>query len=302
MMTNPRLKIGKRRQSRSSIRAIVIASLFFLTSRETGAQQPAGRPEFEVAAIRASGDCTGGGKPQTGRLTLRCITASALIQMAYGYFADGVSYTPNILHLRGTQGWMNSDHYDITATANGEPSQAIMRGPMLQRLLEDRFHLQFHREKEQGPVFFLTAAKGGIRMPKTADGSCSPVDLTRAGNLEIAALAEPCATETRRQSGRLLSVTVHGISLTNLADGLLSQLAERTVIDRTGLSGLFDFHLEYTPDQNNQPDQSGSGKTVDPDVPSFLTAMQEQSGLKLTRGTGPVPVFIIDHMERPSAN
>jgi uncharacterized protein (TIGR03435 family) len=193
---------------------------------------------------------------------------------------------------------MNSDRYDITATAHGEPSQAIMRGPMLQGLLEDRFHLQVHREKEQGPVYFLTVAKGGIRMPKTVDGSCSPVDLKRAGNPEAVPLAEPCATQTRRQNGRLLFVTVHGISLTYLADGLLSQLAERTVIDRTGVSGLFDFHLEYTLDQNTQPDQSSG----DPDVPSFFTAMQEQPGLKLTRGTGPVPVFIIDHVERPSAN
>jgi uncharacterized protein (TIGR03435 family) len=289
--------------SPASIRTIVAGSIFFLISVETRAQQQAGNPQFEVASIRTSGDCTGGGKPQVGRLTLNCITVSALIQMAYGYFADGVSYTPNVLHLRGdVPAWVNSDRYDIAAKASGEPSQAVMRGPMLQRLLEDRFHLQFHREKEQGRVYFLTVAKGGIRMPKTADDGCSPVDLKRAGNPEAASAAVPCGTEVRRQSGRVLSVTVHGISLSDLAEGLLSQLAERTVLDRTGLRGSFDFHLEYSPDLDTYPDQSGSNGGGDPDVLSLFSAIQGQLGLRLTSGVGPAPVFIVDRVDRPSAN
>jgi len=74
--------------------------------------------------------------------------------MAYGYFGDGVSYTPNVLHLRGrVPAWVSSDRYNIAVTASGEPSQAVMRGPMLQTLLEGRFNLQFHSEKEQGPVY-----------------------------------------------------------------------------------------------------------------------------------------------------
>src|SRR5580658_8322907 len=96
------------------------------------AQQQPSRPEFEVAAIRPSGDCVGGGQPQPGRLSLKCASASALIQMAYGYFANGVSYSPTILQVRGAPGWLPSDRYDITATAQGNPSQAVMRGPMLQ--------------------------------------------------------------------------------------------------------------------------------------------------------------------------
>ena len=169
--------------STASVRTIVAGSIFFLISLQSRAQQQVVRPEFEVAAIRTSGNCTGGGKPQTGRLTLNCITVSALIQMAYGYFADGVSYTPNVVHLRGNvPAWVNSYHYDIAAEASGEPSQALMRGPMLQRLLEDRFHLQFHRGKEQGPVYFLAVARGGIRMSRTASGGCSPVNLKPLGS------------------------------------------------------------------------------------------------------------------------
>lgn len=263
--------------------------------------QKAPRPEFEVAAIRPSGDCVGGGQPQSGRLSLKCVTVSALIQMAYGYFANGVSYNATILQVRGAPRWLPSEHYDITATAHGNPSQAVMRGPMLQALLEDRFHLQFHRATEEGPVYFLTAAKGGIKIKKLAADACAPVDLQPSSTSQSAG-TEVCGTETRKKTGHTLSVTVHGASMSALADGLLSQLAERTVIDKSGLTGLFNIQLEYTPDQEVHPDETGTRKSDDTELPSLFTAIQEQLGLKLTGAKGPVPVFIIDRVEKPSAN
>jgi uncharacterized protein (TIGR03435 family) len=264
-----------------SVSRLLACVILLLFPSDALAQQPAVRPVFEAATIRASGDCTGGGQPQPARLSLKCVTASALIQMAYGYFANGVSYSPNILHFRGEPGWASSEHYDISAAATGNPSQAVMRGPMLQALLEDRFHLRFRRDNEDGQVYFLTLARCSVRLEKTPQGSCAPGQG-----------AEPCGTQVKKKNGRVLAVTVHGTSTSDLADGVLSELANRTVINKTGLSGLFDFHLDYSPELETSPQ----------DAPTLFTALQEQSGLKLTPGRGPVPVFVITHLEKPSGN
>jgi uncharacterized protein (TIGR03435 family) len=263
------------------------------------AQSPAGaaplsRPEFEAAAISPSGVCEGGGAPRPGRLRLRCITVGALIQMAYGYFANGISYTPKILQIFGAPGWVDSDRYDIEATAEGNPSQALMRGPMLEALLEDRFRLRFHRETKGDAVYALTVARGGIRMARMGEGSCTPADLKRLTPGSSA--ANLCGTETRKRNGQMLTVSVHGISVADLADGLLVELAGRTVIDKTGISGLFDFHVEFSPEQNS------ATSTDDAAGPSIFTALQEQPGLKLESARGPVKLFAIDHVERPSGN
>jgi len=203
--------------------------------------------------------------------------------MAYGYFANGVSYTPNILKLRGARAWASSDRYDLSSTAKGDPSQPVMRGPMLQTLLQERFHLQFHEASEQGPVYFLTTAKGGIKMQRLSPDSCLPTD------------TEACGTETRKKTGRTLSVTAHGITMNALANGSLSQLAGRTAIDETGLTGLFNIELQYAPEEEVNTNEAT-------EVPSLFTALQEQLGLKLSAGTGPAPVFVIDRVERPSPN
>ncbi len=82
----------------------------------------------------------------------------------------------------------------------------------------------------------------------------------------------------------------------DLADGLLVELAGRTVIDRTGIGGLFDLHIEFSPDQNTL------ASTDDAAGPSIFTALQEQLGLKLESARGPVKSFVIDRIERPSGN
>jgi uncharacterized protein (TIGR03435 family) len=268
------------------IGTLLVASLGWTQSQT---DRPPSHAQFEVATIKPSGVCEGGGTPQPGRLKLRCLTVAALIQMAHGYFANGVSYTPKIVQISGAPGWANADRYDIEAMAEGNPSQALMRGPMLQALLENRFKLKFHNDTREGAVYALTVSKGGVKMPTMAAGSCTPIDLKHPLD---SASANFCGTETRKRTGPLLTVNVHGISMADLANGLLAELTARTVIDKTGLDGLFDFHLEYSPDQ---PDDATRG-------PSIFTALQEQLGLKLEASKGPVKVFVIDHVERPSDN
>ncbi|HXJ38297.1 MAG TPA: TIGR03435 family protein [Bryobacteraceae bacterium] len=208
-----------------------------------------------------------------------------------------------MLQIEGGPGWIASDRYDIEATAEGNPSQALMRGPMLQALLENRFKLRFHNEIRLGSVYVLTVAKRGVRMPSMAEGSCTHVDLKHPPSPSALGLASAnfCGTETRKKNGQILTASVHGISLAALADGLLAELSGRTVIDKTGLDGLFDFHLEFSLDQT-APNNSDAPAPADAVGPSIFTALQEQVGLKLESTKGPVKVFVVDHIEQPSAN
>ena len=81
---------------------------------------------------------------------------------AYGIYADGSS--PQFrMQVLGGPGWIDSDHYDIAAKAEGTTSVQQLYGPMLRTLLEDRFRLKVHRETKEAPVYFLTVAKGGTR-------------------------------------------------------------------------------------------------------------------------------------------
>ena len=98
-----------------------------------------------------------------------------------------------------------------------------------------------------------------------------------------------------------------GFPLSNLASSLV-QFVQRSVVDRTGLSGDFDFRLKWTPDQL-PPRPAGmpadeririNGVEIDPNGPSIFTAVQEQLGLKLDAQRGPVEVLVIDHIERPT--
>jgi uncharacterized protein (TIGR03435 family) len=126
------------------------------------------------------------------------------------------------------------------------------------------------------------------------EGSCTPVDLKRPTTDSGA--ANLCGTETRKKNGQMLTVSVHGISLADLADGLLVELAGRTVIDKTGIGGLFDLRIEFTPEQNTPT------STDDAAGPSIFAALQEQLGLRLESAREPVKLFVIDHVERPSGN
>jgi uncharacterized protein (TIGR03435 family) len=103
-------------------------------------------------------------------------------------------------------------------------------------------------------------------------------------------------------------VTAQGIPISNLV-GFLSRQLGRKVIDKTGLTGIYDFTLKWAPDQST-PLFNGPGggpspadsAPADSSGPSLFTAVQEQLGLKLESQKGSVEVIVIDHVEKPSEN
>jgi uncharacterized protein (TIGR03435 family) len=258
----------------------------------SSAQTIAPRPAFEAATIKPNPNCGGrggggSGMPTPGRLNANCLAARDLIQIAYGMFADGMTQNPHRPQVFDGPAWIDSETFDIVAKAEDNAPVARMYGPMMQLLLEDRFALKIHKETRQLPVYALTIAKNGAKLPATAEGSCTPLDLSHPAP----AGAIICGWGSVRMVKGNMVIDSHGSTVAKFAGSLVETL-NQPVIDRTDLIGLFDIHLEFAAD-NATPDATGA---------SIFTAVQDQLGLKLTSEREPVEVLVIDHIERPSPN
>ncbi len=268
------------------------------------AQSPAAaNPKFEVASIRpcenagegARGTGTDPGNWSPGRLILNCQSVAGLINAAYVIFADGSrAVTLRPVPLEGGPRWIHSERYTINAEAEGNakaegnPSQEMLKGPMLQALLEDRFKLKLHRETREIPIYALTVAKGGPKLKPFKEGTCTPRDWDQGLSLPALAPGEKpyCAGSGKtphrvgafRTGPNSATVDVLAISV-----GAFSKFLplDRPVLDKTGIAGLFDFLLEFAPDEST-PAFGPATPSDDPaGGPSIFTAVQEQLGLKL---------------------
>lgn len=157
---------------------------------------------------------------------------------------------------------------DITAIRKLSPRQY---GAMLMPLLTERFHLQAHTETRILPIFELVVLPGSPKFKPSSDPS-----------------GHGAGTSIHNRA-----LTATDVSMTSLADTLAGQV-HRTVIDKTGLTGNFDFTLKWAP-EDTRDTQADSG-------PSIFTALQEQLGLKLQPAKGPVETLVVDHAEMPSEN
>ncbi len=254
------------------------------------AQGQAAASRFEVATIRLDPDCSGGTREQQspGRYGILCVPLRDVIRVAYGNVEGSTQgRLPEVL---GGPRWIDTDRYDIVATAPENPGLDLMYGPMTRTLLEDRFHLKLHDEVRKLPVYNLMVLKQAAKLKPVLDGSCVPIDLITVLN------SPPPPNYCGRFSITKGTTTVfdgHGVTITEFIARTLRTL-DRPVIDLTGLTGRFDIHLEFVP-----TDSLDSG---DASAPSIFTAIQEQLGLKLSAAVGAVEVHVIDHVERPSEN
>ncbi len=262
---------------------------------------PANTPKFEVASIRACQDPLNDGGPHSspGRLATDCAQLLNLIGNSYTTFADGhLNLNAEPTPITGGPPWIHSASYEINAKAEGNQTVAMMMGPMLQALFEDRFQLKIHRQTTEGPVYFLTVARGGPKLHPT-EGSCMP----------YFGYPKPPLPTGQKYCERMIS----GIKPSVQADGAtldefsktLRLVIDRPVIDKTGITGRFDIRLEFLREGTGLEaiQLSGPSPASDPrGVPSIFTAIQEQLGLKLESGRGPVDMLVIDHIEKPSEN
>jgi bla regulator protein BlaR1 len=282
---------------------------------------PLSAPKFDVASIRSgcgggrSGDLKqkggGGAIPASspGRLSV-CgpldQNMGGLIQMAYGRFANGRRNPPwAVVPVEGGPAWIHNDPYIISARAEGDASLELMQGPMLQALLEDRFQLKMHRETREVPIYALTIAKGGSKLQPFKEGTCVPTDFSKVPYIPDPA-QKNCNDLVRLFPPPNLSIEAQGAKLEVVAF-LIGLTLDRPVVDKTGLTGSYDLHMEFGRDQTTlplPPPPPGVVPTepLDPSGPSIFTAIQEQLGLKLEPTKGPREFLVIDRVERPSEN
>jgi uncharacterized protein (TIGR03435 family) len=173
---------------------------------------------------------------------------------------------------------------------------------MLQALLEDRFKLKAHRETIEVPVYLLTVAKGGLKLEAFKEGACTPRDLSQ---FPPPPLGPNSCRFFASMKGPNMSWVVQGATVEEFCRIVLPRL-DRPVIDKTGLTGRFNFPLEYMPEAVSYPSlRDGPDRPASPSDdpaagPSIFTALQQQFGLKLEPAKGPGDILVIDRVERPS--
>jgi uncharacterized protein (TIGR03435 family) len=294
---------------------IVLLSLIAVSHAQI---ETAPKPRFEVTVVKP---CTGqaglgrGGRAAAeslvARIDLGCQSVKSLIAMAYFRYADAhdndhadaEALREN--RIQGGPSWMNSDLYRIDAKAEGTPNQAMMLGPMVQMLLEDRFRMKFHIESKEASVYVLTVGKGGPKLQMAKEGTCTPLDIDHLPSFPKPGQPLP------KLCGQFSGDYIYGTSIPMLCRQL-SFLLGRPIIDKTAISGVFDIYLDsyienirpLTPDGTPAPiDPSAPPPRIDPDV-EFRAALISfrKLGLDLAPKRDAISYFIVDQIERPGEN
>ncbi len=223
---------------------------------------------FDVASIKPNqtgAKNSGFRRAPAGELNATNVTLKTLIECAYDVRDYQVSGGPN---------WLDSDRYDILAKSESGDGTAATR-LRVQALLSDRFQLTLHRTSRELPVFALLVAKNGPKLRPSKDDRS---ELVTNGH----------------------HLTCQKISVASFARIFLQGQLGRSVLDKTGLEGEFDFTLDWAPDLGERKNSTEVDQLVD--GPSLFTALQEQLGLKLEPQKGPVEILVIDHAGRASEN
>jgi uncharacterized protein (TIGR03435 family) len=224
--------------------------------------------EFEVASIKPhAGDIAFSADPAVrgSHVVGTACTLLDMITNAYSVRYDQVTRGPS---------WLRTDHFDIEAKAASDvpltPEQAKL---MMRKLLAERFGLRLHNQTKDAPVYFLVMATSGPKLK--------------------ASLPDAPASGFTRGTARGMHMEDKKGTMQKLALQL-SNSAGRPVLDKTGLTGTYDYTLDWFP-ANRIPDP-------DSDVPSLFNAVQEQLGLRLESGTAPQLVIVIDSVEKLVGN
>lgn len=232
--------------------------------------------------------------------------------VSYVFFAFKVLGDQAQALLAQLPGWVSTDRFDIVAKTDGDTAKDTkdqMR-LMVRSLLADRFRMTYHYETRQVPVFGLQFVKAGKFGPQfqahPAEAPCSSeIPTTSSFDAPVAGgypmlcggvVGMPPSAPGRVRAGAR-NVTMAFIAKQLSGMGNLG----RPALDQTGLTGIFDFVIEWVPEAN-APVPVGADFQPDPAGPSFLEALKEQLGLKLDSQKGPSEFLVIDHIEHPSEN
>ena len=263
-------------------------------------------PAFDVASVKASQLEIFGGGPYFfpgGRFRVNGGTLRLLVAVAYSYDWGGPLAPYEILD---GPSWIDSRRFDIEANGRvGDTADplALLR---LKALLEDRFKLRVHLERRERPVFALVKARGDGQLGPHLRPSVLDCSNARDGlpPPPVGSPADDQRCTLTSSPGRLVG---RGVELSQLARRMASlPMVARWVLERSGLSGRYDFELEWAPTVLSSSPASTSpdfgGDFPDADHATLFTAVQEQLGLRLQSEHGTVKVLVIDAAEMPTPN
>ncbi|HLY42867.1 MAG TPA: TIGR03435 family protein [Terracidiphilus sp.] len=263
-LTNPRQKSRTMSDMRLAVCSAVVCTAMFWTEVAV-AQPPTDATALEVSTVRFTARDQLGysvwSQPGIGVFSAHCVTLPFLIHMAYGVDESQIG---------GKEKWMDSEFFDVVAKPTGNiPLTREQLKPVLQQLLKERFHLATHPEVEPMKGYVLVCARTGSKLqPGKTD--------------------KPPGFRVYVGSGRLEGFNWS----TQYLASMLQNPAGRPVVDRTGLSGVYDIKLYFAPDLEQESS-----------LPSLFTALHETLGLELKSRKVPVSMQVIDHADRtPTAN
>ncbi len=298
------------------------------------------KPSFDVASIKPTGDCRQIIQESPGRVRAYmlsptfqpgrfngCSSLKGFMSIAYQVDKDEIAGGPD---------WSDGANYTIEAKAEGETDPEVLR-LMLQSLLEERFGLEFHNETREKPVYALVVADGGHKLKQATDENGNPIvslPSPESNNAKVEeairkGLPPPVGSniitvkaKIDPNGGIMQESTFNATTMQRFADALKNMVGRR-VIDRTGLTGVYDIKMESAVDMQlggaglmvmappgaaappgvtTPPGATGPAPSSDPSGPSVFTALQEQLGLKLEADEAPLEHIVIDSAERPSEN
>jgi len=296
--------------SRRRTSTLLTSACLVFVAHSAAAQSTAPKPidaapstVFEAASIKPQAPSSDGSIrtmvqfPPNGRLTSAGATVKTLICVAYGLSDFQVLGGPN---------WIEEDRYDVLATPGSALEEQLQKmksddntqakRQMLQALLADRFKLILHHDTKELPIYGLVVAKSGSKLQETKPDDANP----DAAN----APAHPTNKGRMRMSidSGSIEITATGMAMDGLARQLASQL-HSTVQNNTGLKGIYDFTLRFTPDDAPMDASGGANASLaDNGGTSIFAAVQDQLGLKLESKKGPVEIVVVDHVDKPSDN
>jgi uncharacterized protein (TIGR03435 family) len=271
------------------MKPILVGILFVLAA--FGQSSPQG---FDVVSIKPSdpsAQMVHIGISQSGSFEAKGVDLKTLLMMAYDVRGFQIS---------GGPGWAGTDRYDIvTKDMAGSPSEEALKTMndaqrnefrdrlmgKVRLLMADRFQLKIHRESKELTVYALVVAKGGSKLEAVTD------DDIHDGGLNAGRAAD----------GKT-AIVGKNLQMENLVRYLAGQVG-RDVLDKTGLTGKYNFKFSFSPDLNRPPDIAApDAPRADTSGPSIFTALQEQLGLRLDTQKAPVEIIVIDSVQKPSDN
>jgi uncharacterized protein (TIGR03435 family) len=262
--------------------------------------QTAQKPAFEVVSIKPiTSSNPFGTRPISitgGRFVANDNTLRSLASWAYRS-SDGKPLLRS--QIVGLPAWAETDRFDFQAKPEGESRDVPLEEmrSLVRGMLEDRFQLKAHRELRELPIYNLVVAKSG-KLKLSQDQT--PVDPAAPKTPSPSGPARGSFRNLGKPSPTALTLVLSGTAVrVDEFMGMLGQYADRPLIDKTGLSGLYDFELQF---DMAYPATNGPTRASEPGMSSLFTDLQDQLGLKLESAKVQLEVLVIDSVQRPREN